>query len=34
MRGLGMAPAWLLSHPKTEERIAALDRLEAKWDEG
>ncbi|AFO87863.1 M48 family metallopeptidase [Phaeobacter inhibens] len=28
----GMAPAWLMSHPKTEERIAALDRLEAKWD--
>jgi putative metalloprotease len=28
----GMAPAWLMSHPKTEERIAALERLEAKWD--
>jgi len=27
-----MAPAWLMSHPKTEERIAALERLEAKWD--
>lgn len=27
----GMAPAWLMSHPKTEERIAALERLEAKW---
>lgn len=27
----GVAPAWLLSHPKTAERIAALDRLEARW---
>jgi putative metalloprotease len=27
----GMAPAWLMSHPKTAERIAALDRLEAGW---
>lgn len=27
----GTAPAWLLSHPKTEERIAALRALEAKW---
>lgn len=27
----GMAPAWLMSHPKTEERIEALERLEAKW---
>ncbi|MEP0153455.1 M48 family metallopeptidase [Pseudophaeobacter sp.] len=27
----GMAPAWLMSHPKTEERIAALERLEADW---
>lgn len=27
----GAAPAWLLSHPKTEERIAALKKLEAKW---
>lgn len=26
-----MAPAWLMSHPKTEERIAALRKLEAKW---
>jgi putative metalloprotease len=29
---MGAMPAWLLSHPKTEERIAALRRLEAKWD--
>lgn len=27
----GTAPAWLLSHPKTEERVAALRSLEAKW---
>ncbi|MBD3663072.1 M48 family metalloprotease [Sulfitobacter aestuariivivens] len=27
----GTAPAWLLSHPKTEERIAHLRGLEAKW---
>lgn len=27
----GTAPAWLLSHPKTDERIAALRALEAKW---
>jgi putative metalloprotease len=27
----GMVPAWLMSHPKTEERIAALRKLEAKW---
>lgn len=24
-------PAWLMSHPKTEERIAALRALDAKW---
>lgn len=27
----GTAPAWLLSHPKTDERISALRALEAKW---
>ncbi|WP_370231897.1 M48 family metallopeptidase [Cognatishimia sp.] len=27
----GAAPAWLLSHPKTTERIAAIEKLEAKW---
>ncbi|WP_071674927.1 M48 family metalloprotease [Nioella nitratireducens] len=26
-------PAWLLSHPKTPDRIAAIDRLEARWAE-
>ncbi|WP_109464840.1 M48 family metalloprotease [Albibacillus kandeliae] len=28
----GAIPAWLVSHPKTEERIAALERLEARWE--
>jgi putative metalloprotease len=27
----GMAPAWLMSHPATEQRIAALEQLEARW---
>ena len=27
----GAMPAWLMSHPKTEERIAAIERNEAKW---
>ena len=27
----GRAPAWLLSHPKTEERITALEKLEQRW---
>ncbi|SFS50960.1 putative metalloprotease [Sulfitobacter marinus] len=27
----GTAPAWLLSHPKTDERIAALTRLQTRW---
>ncbi|MDA7426663.1 M48 family metallopeptidase [Thalassococcus lentus] len=27
----GAAPAWLMSHPKTEERIAALEKLETRW---
>lgn len=30
-RGAGM-PAWLMSHPKTAERIAALEKLEARWN--
>jgi Zn-dependent protease with chaperone function len=29
----GMAPAWLMSHPKTAERIAALEKLEARWSQ-
>ncbi|SMX34469.1 M48 family metallopeptidase [Actibacterium lipolyticum] len=27
----GTAPAWLMSHPKTKERIRAIEALEAKW---
>ena len=27
------APAWLLSHPKTAERIAAIEAREARWDQ-
>jgi len=27
----GAMPAWFLSHPKTDERIAALEALERKW---
>ena len=27
----GAAPAWLLSHPKSEQRIAALQTLQKKW---
>ncbi|MGZ2257741.1 M48 family metalloprotease [Roseobacter sp. A03A-229] len=30
----GAVPAWLMSHPKTEDRIAALKALEAKWVPG
>ena len=28
---MGAMPAWLLSHPKTEQRIAALRALEERW---
>ncbi|MEM6589588.1 MAG: M48 family metallopeptidase [Pseudomonadota bacterium] len=27
----GAVPAWLMSHPKTSERIAAIEKLEARW---
>ncbi|MEL6377096.1 MAG: M48 family metallopeptidase [Pseudomonadota bacterium] len=27
----GVMPAWLMSHPKTTERIAAIEKLDAKW---
>jgi putative metalloprotease len=27
----GAAPAWLMSHPKTDERIQAIEKLEQKW---
>jgi len=31
--GLGTGtPAWLLSHPRTAERVAAIEALEARWD--
>jgi putative metalloprotease len=30
MGGRGM-PAWLMSHPKTEERVRAIEALEARW---
>lgn len=29
--GGGEAPAWLLTHPKTEERIRAIEANEARW---
>ncbi|WP_120501569.1 M48 family metallopeptidase [Roseovarius sp. EL26] len=30
----GVAPAWLMSHPKTPERIKAIRKLENKWAKG
>ena len=30
----GAMPAWLMSHPKTSERIAALEKLDARWQTG
>ncbi len=30
MRGASM-PAWIMSHPKTKERIAAIEKLESRW---
>lgn len=27
----GVLPAWLMSHPRTADRIGALERLEARW---
>ena len=30
IRGAGV-PAWIMSHPKTKERIAAIEKNEAKW---
>lgn len=29
--GPSATPAWLLSHPQTAKRIAAIEKLEAKW---
>ena len=28
----GAMPAWLLSHPKTPDRIAAIEKNEARWN--
>lgn len=30
----GVMPAWLMSHPKTADRIAALRALESRWQKG
>ena len=27
----GAVPVWLMSHPKTQERIAAIEALEERW---
>lgn len=32
--GRGGAPAWLLSHPHTDKRIAAIQANEARWSRG
>ncbi|MDO5706207.1 MAG: M48 family metallopeptidase [Paracoccus sp. (in: a-proteobacteria)] len=32
--GMGGAPAWLLSHPRTDKRIAAIQANEARWSQG
>lgn len=29
----GAVPAWMMSHPKTSERIKALETLEARWEQ-
>jgi len=29
--GAGNMPAWLLSHPKTQSRIKAIEKLEQTW---
>ncbi|MDJ0827193.1 MAG: M48 family metalloprotease [Rhodobacter sp.] len=28
---MGAVPAWLMSHPKTAERIAAIEKMEIRW---
>ncbi|WP_113912766.1 M48 family metallopeptidase [Roseovarius dicentrarchi] len=30
----GAAPAWLMSHPKTADRIAAIEKNEKRWSKG
>lgn len=32
--GTAQGPAWLLSHPPTDQRIAAIEKLETKWHAG
>jgi putative metalloprotease len=34
LAGAGAGPAWLMSHPATRDRIAAVERLVADWQEG
>jgi putative metalloprotease len=29
---MGAMPAWFLSHPKVQDRIAAIEALESRWD--
>jgi len=29
----GVSPAWLMSHPKTDARVAAIEALEARWQQ-
>ena len=29
--GMSAPPAWLMSHPKTGDRVAAIEKLEASW---
>lgn len=29
--GLASPPAWMMTHPKTEQRIAAIERLDTAW---
>jgi putative metalloprotease len=34
MAGRAAPPAWLLSHPKTDDRIRAIEMLEQRWQTG
>lgn len=34
LAGEGRGPAWLMSHPATRDRIAAIERLVAGWNKG
>jgi putative metalloprotease len=33
-QGPGVTPAWLMSHPKTDARLAAIEALEERWQQG